>query len=71
MFSAFAYGLVRFPDGPIHPCATYGYCGKQGQPRTLEDFNAFRAWETAMLWGWPIGLVTLMLLHRGQRERPT
>jgi hypothetical protein len=68
MFSAFGYGLLRFPDGPIHPCAAHGYCGKQGQPHTLHDFNAFQAWETAMLWLWPIGLVTLMLLRR-PRER--
>jgi hypothetical protein len=64
MFSVFFYGIIRFPDGPIHPCPDHGYCGKQGQPHTLQDFIAFRTWETTIFYLWPIGLVTLVLLRR-------
>ena len=45
-------GLVLFPDGPIHACAS-GYCGKQGQPRTLQDFGRYRIWEGGLGFGWP------------------
>ncbi len=42
----FMYGIVRFYDGPIHPCAEHGYCGKQGQPHTRADYDAEMWWET-------------------------
>jgi hypothetical protein len=34
MLMLFVYGLVRFPDAPLHSCVDHGYCGKQGQPHT-------------------------------------
>jgi hypothetical protein len=57
MAVVFLYGMVRFPDAPIHECAT-GFCGKQGQPHTIGDYDAFRVWQTMTIFiVWPIGLV--------------
>jgi hypothetical protein len=64
MMTVFFYGLWRFPDAPIHPCAKYGYCGKQGQPHSRRDFDAFNHWETTLLWLWPLGMLTAYLLQR-------
>ena len=66
MGTVFIYGMVRFPDAPIHQCAT-GFCGKQGQPHTLVDYRAFDVWQTTFFGIWPFGLVSLYLL---QRHRP-
>jgi hypothetical protein len=63
MAGFFLYGMVRFPDNPIHPCAQHGYCGKQGQPHTAQDFQAFSQWETVMMY-WPAGFFALVLLNR-------
>jgi hypothetical protein len=51
MIAVFFYGVGRYPDGPIHPCVegeNYlikyhpdGYCGKQGQPHTADEYQAF------------------------------
>lgn len=71
MFVVFLYGLVRFPDGPIHPCDPNGYCGKQGQPHTAQQYRAYRNWETTMLYLWPVGLISLVLLNRGRRGKHT
>jgi hypothetical protein len=43
------YGVVNFIDGPIKPCEKYVYCGKGGQPHTLEEYEAFRQWETLLI----------------------
>jgi hypothetical protein len=64
MIGYFAYGLVRFPDSPIHPCGEGRYCGKQGQPRTLADYRAHQLWQTGLMWGWPLGMVVLFLIKR-------
>ena len=64
MFGYFAYGLARFPDSPIHPCGKGRYCGKQGQAHTLEDFLADQLWQTGLMWGWPLGMVVLVLIKR-------
>jgi hypothetical protein len=64
MAGYFAYGLIRFPDSPIHPCGQGRYCGKQGQPRTLEDYRAHQLWQTGLMWGWPVGMVLIILIKR-------
>jgi hypothetical protein len=48
----FCGGLILFPDAPIRACAS-GYCGKQGQPRTPEDFGHYRIWQWGLTFGWP------------------
>ncbi|KJC35881.1 hypothetical protein UP09_32435 [Bradyrhizobium sp. LTSP885] len=63
MGAVFFYGMVRFPDAPLHECAT-GFCGKQGQPHTIADYRAFNAWQTTLFVIWPFGLVSLYLLQR-------
>jgi hypothetical protein len=42
------YGVYNFPDAPIRQ-TTGGYEGKGGRARTQEDFEAFIAWEKAMI----------------------
>jgi hypothetical protein len=64
MVGYFAYGMIRFPDSPIHPCGQDRYCGKQGQPRTLEDYRAHQLWQTGLMWGWPVGMVVIVLIKR-------
>jgi hypothetical protein len=64
MFGVFTYGMVRFPDAPIRPCAAQGYCGKQGQPRTYQDYVVFSRWQTTLMYLWPTGIVALVLLRR-------
>ncbi len=47
----FFYGAYRFHDGPI--VARYGaYYGMQGQPRSPEEYHAFKRWETAICVLW-------------------
>lgn len=67
MLCFFAYGVIRFPDSPIHPCRINQYCGKQGQPHTLQDFKAFHFWETTCMYAWPVGLLAMFLLNRKQK----
>jgi len=64
MLCFFFYGVVRFPDSPIHPCEEHQYCGKQGQPHTYNDFKAFTFWQTTCLYTWPVGLLAVFLLNR-------
>jgi uncharacterized membrane protein len=64
MVILFGYGLVRFPDGPLHMCVDHGYYGKQGQPHTQTEFEAFEIWQNALFWVWPIGMVVLYVLNR-------
>jgi hypothetical protein len=58
----FIYGLIQYPDAPIHPCLAHGYCGKQSQPHTQQEFEEFKLWETTLIWSWPIGMLALFLL---------
>ena len=39
-----AYGIYSFPDAPIRQCGETCFQGKQGQPRTRDDFEAFGRW---------------------------
>lgn len=51
----FLYGVYRFRDGPI--VAQYGGYYNVGdlglQPRSLEEYHAFKQWETAIFVLWP------------------
>jgi len=46
VYAILLYGLVVYPDAPIRECASYGYCGKMGQPHTPQDFYNFKVWQT-------------------------
>ena len=71
MICIFIYGIVRFPDNPIYPCTAHGYCGKQGQPHTWDDYVAFEQWSTIMFYLWPTGIISLILLRRKIDQYPT
>ncbi len=49
----FLVGVVRFMDGPIHPCGVDRYCGKFGWPHTKEEYEAFRFWVATLFIIWP------------------
>ena len=59
----FAYGFVRYPDAPIRPCGER-YCGKQGQPRTFEDYNGFQFWEGLLPWSFVLAFGGAVYLNR-------
>src|SRR6476620_9007383 len=67
MVVLFVYGLIRYPDLPIRECPS-GYCGRQGQPHTAAEYNAFSRWQTTLFIVWPIGMLTLLLLQRGNTK---
>lgn len=70
MVGLLGYGLVRYPDAPIHPCASAGYCGKQGQPHNREEYNRFLTWQSMLEWTWLPGMLVLYILNRGRlRQR--
>lgn len=50
MFTLFGYGLIKYPDAPLHPCTSAGYCRKQGQPHGVEQYELnqerFRRWNS-------------------------
>jgi hypothetical protein len=72
MVVLFSYGIVRFPDGPIQPCHTNGYCGKQGQPHTFQQYRAYKIWESTMLYVWPVGLIfSLAFLKKSSWRKGT
>jgi hypothetical protein len=62
----FIYGLIRFPDAPLHACGDHSYCGKQGQPHTQKQFEDFDIWQNTLFWVWPIGMLALYILNRGR-----
>jgi hypothetical protein len=64
MLVYFVYGLVRFPDAPIHPCGEGRYCGKQGQPHAVEDYRAHQSWQIGLMWLWPLGMIALFLIKK-------
>jgi hypothetical protein len=81
-----AYGFIRFYDGPIRPCAEWvlihrrgepdrtpppsPYCGKQGQPHTREDYDAYTWWETRDLYAFcavgALGAIRIIILGRSR-----
>jgi predicted secreted protein len=68
MVVLFVYGLIRYPDLPIRDCPS-GYCGRQGQPHTAAEYNAFKIWQTTLFIVWPIGMLIMLLLQRGKPKR--
>jgi hypothetical protein len=64
MLVLFAYGVLRYHDGPIHQCASHGYCGKQGQPHTESEYRQYLEWQTTIEWSWPPGLLVLFLANK-------
>ena len=81
--SWFAWGIIKFPDAPIHLCDSatdflysdhpIGFCGKQGQSHTAEDFRLYDIWQRTILWIWMPGIVAISLLRataaRNRRAR--
>jgi hypothetical protein len=65
MLGVFSYGLLRFPDAPLHPCGLDSYCGKQGQPHSEKEYRAFVLWQSTLEWTWLPGMLALLLLTRG------
>jgi hypothetical protein len=59
MLGYFVYGMVRFPDSPIHPCGQ-DRLRKAGSPRALEDYRAHQLWQTGLMWGWPVGVALIV-----------
>ena len=70
MVGSFTYGTWRFPDNPIHPCAKHGYCGKQGQPRSVADYEAYVFWRNGMSVLGPLGVACLVILKASAGGRP-
>src|SRR6185437_15050933 len=70
--------LMRFPDAPVHRCIAGrhylyelhpdGFCGKQGQARTADDYAAYNRWGTTLEFAWPLGMAALIILHRHGRR---
>jgi len=56
--------VIRFPDGPIHICSSHGYCGKQGQPHSLRDFESYVWWESVLFASWLPGILGIGLLQQ-------
>ncbi len=67
-FFYFFYGAYEFPDAPIKPCEEHRFCGKQGQPHTEADYQAFDRWETTIMWGWPLCILAIVALGRSKRN---
>src|SRR5258705_2228668 len=68
MVVLFVYGLIRYPDLPIRECPS-GYCGRQGQPHTAAEYNAFSIWQTTLFIVWSIGMLIMLLLQRGKAQK--
>lgn len=64
MVLAFGYGWIHYPDAPLRACPEHGYCGKQGQPHTPEDYARFMNWVRLLVVVWPAGVAALLLIHR-------
>jgi hypothetical protein len=69
MLVFFSYGLIRFPDAPIHLCGTGRYCGKWGRPHTLQQYRAFSIWQTTLIYMWPTGLISLAVLKKDRLRK--
>jgi hypothetical protein len=64
-----AYGLVLYPDAPIHPCGDSQFCGKRNQPHTEQQYRAFLAWEKSLLILAPFGFAAGFVLNRRSQHR--
>jgi hypothetical protein len=58
----FGYGVLRFSDGPIRPCAQ-GFCGKTGKLHSIADYQAFQLWEPIVIATFVIVLAIWLLLY--------
>src|SRR6266576_5940636 len=68
MVVLFVYGLIRYPDLPIRECPS-GYCGRQGQPHTAAEYNAFKIWQTTLFIVWPIGMLIMLLFAARKTQK--
>jgi hypothetical protein len=59
----FFYGVLYFPDAPVHPCGTNQFCGKYGKIHSQEDYNAFLSWETGLFITFPIAFFCAIILY--------
>lgn len=50
------YGVYNFPDAPLRQTEN-GYRGKQGRPRTLEDYEKYLLWKKALLITFPAAFI--------------
>jgi hypothetical protein len=64
-----AYSLIRFPDGPIHPCERSQYCGKQGQPHSEADYREYERLSTNIFGSLPLIFLAGFLRERTRRLR--
>jgi len=71
------YGIVRFPDFPIHPLGGNMYCDKLGHCHTVDayfgplghsytaaEYHAYVVWDRIFFWGCVPGLLAVLLLAR-------
>jgi hypothetical protein len=63
MLAWFFGGMYLYPDAPLHPCASNGFCGKQGQPHSRLEFEHFMMWQSTLTWLWPTGMIVLAMLN--------
>lgn len=56
------YGVYFYPDAPIAKCGET-YCGKQGEPHTRGDFQAFENWQGLLVLTFIVGFVALIYLR--------
>jgi hypothetical protein len=69
MATFFLYGMIYFPDAPLHPCALYGYCGKLGQRHSYDDYRLFELWYRAFFIIWPTGVLAIIFLAWKSRRK--
>lgn len=62
--TTFVYGQIKFPDAPITLVDNNKYEGKQGQPRSEEDFDQFSTWSTSMYFLVPAGIIGVASLQQ-------
>jgi hypothetical protein len=53
-----------------YPCGEGSYCGKQGQYRTIEDFEAYNHWQTVNMVSFPLTFLLLFINKRNKRDEP-
>jgi hypothetical protein len=63
MLVLFAYGAIRFGDGPISEYQG-GYRSTRRVPHTAEEYRAYKIWEKTIFIVWPLGIAIGFLLQR-------
>jgi len=61
------YALIRFPDAPLHECAS-GYCGKHGLPHTVAEYHEFYVWQSTLLTAWVVCMGWALFLRFGNNK---